>query len=160
MDSVRLIDVIKSERKRGVTDGVYARTQVVLAFCFNKSDSFTLTYEQVESIYKNSEIEHPKGTAVNANDVMSVTNNFLLFDYMLDTADQPLDGKLIAAYEEIMSTRFRPVKPVDNIDDIVKNSTNPIDLYLRYIMSGGDERVGHMIIHREYLKQEEFSDIE
>lgn len=152
-----LLNALKTERQDGIDNGVYAFTQSIMAGCSNESESFTLSPDQIVSIFQTSEFAHEEGVQVNANDVLAVMNSFLLFDVMLDTLERPLDSKLIYKFECIATTRFRPVQHVDIDKEIeIYRSKSPdiediVDLYKTYIRSGGDKRVGRMMMFRECL---------
>lgn len=155
--TLALLNALKTERKDGVDNGVYAFTQSIMAGYSNESESFTLSPDQIVSIFQKSEFAHEEGVQVNANDVLSVMNSFLLFDVMLDTLERPLDSELIYKFECIATTRFRPVQHVDIDKEIeIYRSKSPdvediVDLYKAYIRSGGDRRVGRMMMFRECL---------
>lgn len=148
---------LKHEKEYNRKDGLYAYTQELMAYRSNKSENFTLSHDQIVSIFQTSEFEHEEGVHVNANDVLAVMNSFLLFDVMLDTLERPLDSKLICKFEDITTTRFRPVQHVDIDKEIeIYRSKSPdvediVDLYKAYIRSGGDRRVGRMMMFRECL---------
>lgn len=159
---------LKHEKEYNRKDGLYAYTQELMAYRSNKSENFTLSPEQVVSIFQTSELEHEENAKVNVNDVLAVTNSFLLFDYMLYTLTyidfrfcekltRPLDAKLIHEFSDITTTRFRPVQHVDIDKEIeIYRSKSPdvediVDLYKAYIRSGGDRRVGRMMMFRECL---------
>ena len=148
---------LKHEKEYNRKDGLYAYTQELMAYRSNKSENFTLSPEQVVSIFQTSEFEHEEGVRVNANDVLAVMNSFLLFDVMLDTLERPLDSELIYKFEGIATTRFRPVQHVDIEKEIeIYRSKSPdiediVDFYKTYIRSCGDKRVGRMMMFRECL---------
>lgn len=148
---------LKHEKDYNCKDGLYAYTQELMAYRSNKSENFTLSPEQIVSIFQTSEFEHEEGVQVNANDVLAVMNSFLLFDVMLDTLERLLDSELIYKFECIVTTRFRPVQHVDIDKEIeIYRSKSPdvediVDLYKAYIRSGGDKRVGRMMMFRECL---------
>lgn len=148
---------LKHDKECNRKDGLYAYTQELMAYRSNKSENFTLSPEQVVSIFQKSELEHEENAKVNVNDVLAVTNSFLLFDAMLDTLERPLDSKLIYKFECVVTTRFRPVQHVDIDKELeIYRSKSPdvediVDLYKTYIRSGGDRRVGRMMMFRECL---------
>lgn len=89
-----LINRFKIERKRFDRSGVYAYTQRAMAYNSNKIEGSTLTPEQTASLFDNGTL--PRSTDYyRAKDVEEMNGHFLMFNYMLDTLDEPLTEDLI-----------------------------------------------------------------
>lgn len=85
------------ERKRFDRSGVYAYTQRMLAYNSNKIEGTTLTPEQTASLFDYGKL--PKSEDYyRAKDVEEMNGHFLMFNYMLDTLDQPLTEELIKRF--------------------------------------------------------------
>ena len=86
-----IVLLLTQDKKNNVKNGFYHFTQVQFAYCSNHIEGSTLTPEQTELIYDKGEIS---GKA-KVNDVLEAANHFRMFDYLLDSINQPLDAELI-----------------------------------------------------------------
>ena len=85
------------ERKKSDRSGIYAYTQRALAYNSNKMEGSTLTEEQTASLFDTGTLP-ASDDAYRAKDVEEMNGHFLMFNYMLDTLDQPLSQKLIKQF--------------------------------------------------------------
>ena len=92
-----LIDRFIIERKKFDRSGVYAYTQRVMAYNSNKSEGSTLTPEQTASLFDNGTLPR-SDDYYRAKDVEEMNGHFLMFNYMLDTLEEPLSQKLIKQF--------------------------------------------------------------
>lgn len=89
-----LLERFRIERERFDRSGIYAFTQRLLAYNSNKIEGSALTEEQTASLFENGTL--PKSNDYyRAKDVEEMNGHFLMFNYMLDTLEQPLDEPLI-----------------------------------------------------------------
>ena len=92
-----LIDRFIIERKKFDRSGVYAYTQRVMAYNSNKIEGSTLTPEQTASLFDNGTLPR-SDDYYRAKDVEEMNGHFLMFNYMLDTLEEPLSQKLIKQF--------------------------------------------------------------
>ena len=89
-----LIDRFLIERKRFDRSGIYAYTQRTMAYNSNKIEGSTLTPEQTASLFDSGTL--PKSEDYyRAKDVEEMNGHFLMFNYMLDTLQEPLSQEMI-----------------------------------------------------------------
>ena len=93
-----LIDRFIIERKKFDRSGVYAYTQRVMAYNSNKIEGSTLTPEQTASLFDNGTLPR-SDDYYRAQDVEEMNEHFLMFNYMLDTLEEPLSQKLIKQFQ-------------------------------------------------------------
>lgn len=92
-----LIERFKIERKRFDRTGVYAYTQRAMAYNSNKIEGSTLTPEQTASLFDNGTLPR-SDDYYRAKDVEEMNGHFLMFNFMLDTLEEPLSQKLIKQF--------------------------------------------------------------
>ena len=92
-----LIDRFIIERKKFDRSGVYAYTQRVMAYNSNKIEGSTLTPEQTASLFDNGTLPR-SDDYYRAIDVEEMNGHFLMFNFMLDTLEEPLSQKLIKQF--------------------------------------------------------------
>ena len=89
-----LIDRFLIERKRFDRSGIYAYIQKIAAYNSNKIEGNRLTLEQTESLFDSGTL--PKSEDYyRAKDVEEMNGHFLMFNYMLDTLQEPLSQEMI-----------------------------------------------------------------
>ena len=178
-----LIDRFIIERKKFDRSGVYAYTQRVMAYNSNKIEGSTLTPEQTASLFDNGTLPR-SDDYYRAKDVEEMNGHFLMFNFMLDTLEEPLSQKLIKQFHyELKSGVFedrangyaigdykqRPNMPKEVPDEMEKllswyaaqpkNMETLAKFHARYEsihpFQDGNGRTGRMILFRESLKYEE-----
>lgn len=101
MDDNKMIQVLKDrfliEAKKQDRGGVYALTQRKMAYNSNRIEGSTLTEKQTASIFETGTIR-ADGSVFRAKDVEEMTGHFTMFNYMLETCEEPLTQELIKAY--------------------------------------------------------------
>ncbi|MDR1745704.1 MAG: Fic family protein, partial [Tannerella sp.] len=95
-----LIDEKQSKRK----GGLYHKTQVNLAYNSNRIEGSRLTEEQTRYIFETRTIGFKDEEAVPVDDIIETSNHFVAFDYLLDTARNPLSNDIIKEFHRILKT--------------------------------------------------------
>ena len=85
------------ERKKFDRSGIYAYTQRALAYNSNKIEGSTLTEEQTAALFDTGTLP-ASDDVYHAKDVEEMNGHFLMFNYMLDTLDEPLSQELIKRF--------------------------------------------------------------
>lgn len=97
-DYVQLLkEQFQIEYKKKDRSGIYGLTQRLLTFNSNKIEGSTLTEDQTASLFDTGYISIDE-TAIRAKDVEEATGHFAMFNYMLDTIEQPLSQELIKQF--------------------------------------------------------------
>ena len=101
MDDNEMIQLLKErfciEAKKQDRGGVYALTQRKLAYNSNRIEGSTLTEKQTASIFETGTIR-ADGSVFRTKDVEEMTGHFTMFNYMLETCEEPLTQELIKDY--------------------------------------------------------------
>lgn len=93
-----LIYTLTFEKNSNIRNGVYGYTQREFAFNSNKIEGSTLTKEHTASLFDNGSI-YGEGT-YKAKDIEEAQGHFSMFNYMLETLDEPLSEILIKAFHK------------------------------------------------------------
>lgn len=87
-----LIERLKDEKEHKISGGIYNLLQVDFAYNSNHIEGSSLTHDQTKYIFetKTVGIESAK-----VDDIIETVNHFRLFDYILDTIEEPLSEDYI-----------------------------------------------------------------
>lgn len=102
MDNI--ITYLLEEKQAKRKGGLYHKTQVSLTYNSNRIEGSRLTEEQTRYIFETRTIGFKDEEAVPVDDIIETSNHFIAFDYLLDTIDEPLSGKLIKEFHRILKT--------------------------------------------------------
>ena len=96
-------DAFIEQRKDKEIKSLYHLTQISFAYHSNKIEGSCLNEKQTELIYDAGCVNFNENKdPVRIDDVIEMRNHFYLFDYMLDTYDEPLNEQLILKYHSIL----------------------------------------------------------
>lgn len=98
----KVLDSLLLEKKEKIKGRLYHYTQIHMAYNSNHIEGSKLTEDQTRLIFETASFFSDGKEAVNTNDIVETINHFDLFDYMLDTIDQPLSQELIKQFHSIM----------------------------------------------------------
>lgn len=90
MAKVDTAKILKQERSQHFSQGLYEWSQVAFAYNNNHMEGSALSEAQVRQLYDTGTVFAESGDPIKANDIIETQNHFRLFDFMLDTIDQPL----------------------------------------------------------------------
>jgi len=131
----KLIDYLKEQRDAKVSGQLYELTQVEVAYNSNKIEGSTVTLMQAQLLYSENKV----AGNTDLNDIVEMKNHFVLFDYMLDTAEQPLSHELIKEYHRLLKTGTNQAKlswfavgdykKVENVVGAYTSTTPPKEVY-------------------------------
>jgi len=94
-DAERIKAVLLSQKKTQLKGSLFHWTQVAMAYNSNKIEGSHLTEEQTEQIFVEKRISPEHSRSIWVDDVIEAVNHFRLFEYMLDTLDQPLSFEML-----------------------------------------------------------------
>ena len=100
-----MIDILKillEEKSMNYKSGLYHETQIKLAYNSNKIEGSNLTEEQTRFMYETSSLLPENGDRIKTDDIVEMNNHFLLFNKMLDMANQNLSHKIIKEYHYLL----------------------------------------------------------
>jgi Fic family protein len=95
---------LEEEKQAKRKGGLYHKTQVNLAYNSNRMEGSKLTEEQTRYIFETRTIGFKDQEAVPVDDIIETSNHFIAFDYLLDTAQNPLSNDIIKAFHRILKT--------------------------------------------------------
>ncbi|MGF6375367.1 Fic family protein [Clostridiales Family XIII bacterium PM5-7] len=97
-----LLDIFYDQMKSRIPGQLYRFTQIDMAYNSNHIEGNSLTYEEIKYIYDTRLIINNMNIPV--DDVIEVANHFVLFNYMLETATEPLTEAMIKEYHKILKS--------------------------------------------------------
>jgi len=97
-----LKDELIHQKKIKYKGNIYHFCQVNMAFNSNKIEGSKLTQEQTEEIFETDSFIPKNQDVIKLDDLTEMKNHFRLFDYMLDTLDQPLSKDLMIEMNRIL----------------------------------------------------------
>lgn len=146
-----LIERFMIERKRFDRSGVYAYTQITMAYNSNKIEGSTLTPEQTASLFDNG-ILPQNDDYYRAKDVEEMNGHFLMFNCMLDTLNEELTEELIKRFHyELKSGVFEDRANGYAIGDY-KERPNMVGMHKTVLPKDVAEEMGKLL--EWYGKQE------
>ena len=93
-EAISLLDILKSEKNRKYSGGIYHKTQIELTYNSNHMEGSRLTHDQTMYIFETNTIGI-ENEAVNVDDVIETVNHFRCIDMIIDNANSTLSEKLI-----------------------------------------------------------------
>ena len=88
----------------GYKNGLYHLTQIKMAYNSNRIEGSRLTEEQTVLMYETKSILFNTGDSILVNDIVETQNHFILFNYMLETAEDKLSEALVKEYHRILKS--------------------------------------------------------
>lgn len=93
------LSILKEEKNTNRKNGLYDYITVTLAYNTNKIEGSTLTLSDTQSLYEHNMV---LTGGHRMDDLIESKNHFELFDFMLDTIDEPLTEQLIKELHQIL----------------------------------------------------------
>ena len=97
-----LLSRLREEKAVRLKGGLYHETQVALCYHSNRIEGSRLSEEQTRLIFETATLLPENGEGVRVDDIVETTNHFAAFTYLLDTADRPLDTRIIKQFHAIL----------------------------------------------------------
>jgi Fic family protein len=99
-----LLNRLREERRIKLKGGLYHVTQVDLCYNSNRIEGSRLTEDQTRYIFETNSICTGDRQTASVDDIIETKNHFSCFDYMLDTADEPLSENIIKSMHRILKS--------------------------------------------------------
>jgi Fic family protein len=93
------LSILETEKSNVIKNGLYDYTAVNFTFYTNKIEGSTLTLSDTQSLYEHDMV-HTGGHKM--DDLIEGRNHFQLFDFMLDTIEEPFSERLIKEYHRLL----------------------------------------------------------
>lgn len=98
----RIVERLRAERSTRFHGGLYHKTQVKLTYNSNRIEGSRLSEDQTRYIFETKTIHTSGDEVVHVDDVMETRNHFVLFDWMLSHADEPLSEESIKMMHHLL----------------------------------------------------------
>ncbi len=89
-----LHNVLKEEKKQGLTGGIYHKIQIELTYNSNHMEGSKLTHDETRYIYETNTIGI-NDKQINVDDIVETVNHFRCIDYIIDRCDKIITEKMI-----------------------------------------------------------------
>lgn len=100
----KIITYLLEEKNAKRKGGLYHKTQVNLTYNSNRIEGSRLSEEQTRYIFETRTIGFKDEEAVSVDDIIETSNHFVAFDYLLDTASEPLSSNIVKEFHRILKT--------------------------------------------------------
>lgn len=100
-NSRTLLSVLKEEKKRGYSGGIYHKTQIDLTYNSNHIEGSQLTHDQTRYIFETNTIL-AGNELVHVDDIIETVNHFRCVDLIIDHANDPLSESFIKKLHRIL----------------------------------------------------------
>ena len=98
-----LLEILKDEKKRKYSGGIYHKTQIELTYNSNHMEGSRLTHDQTRYIYETNTIG-VENEVLNVDDIIETVNHFRCIDLIVDSAKAALTEKFIKELHFILKT--------------------------------------------------------
>lgn len=98
-----LLDILKDEKNRKYSGGIYHKTQIELTYNSNHIEGNKLTHDETRYIYETNTIGIGN-KAINVNDIIETVNHFRCIDYIIDNGDKKLSETMIKEIHRILKS--------------------------------------------------------
>lgn len=98
-----LTDILRDEKERGYSGGIYHKTQIELTYNSNHIEGSRLTREQTRYIFETSTVGI-ENEVLNVNDVIETVNHFRCVDMVIDHADAALTERFIKKIHAVLKS--------------------------------------------------------
>ena len=102
MDFNKLKLELIEQRKSKFKGNIYHYSQVNFAYNSNKIEGGKLTEDETEEIFETDSFIPKSDDAIKFDDLTEMKNHFRLFDYCLDTIDEPLSKNMMIEMNKIL----------------------------------------------------------
>ena len=102
MEISKIEKALIEQKRLKLPGNLYYKTQIDFAYNTNHIEGSTITEDETASIYDTGTILASKDKVIVLKDATETMNHFTLFNYMLDTIDEPLTEKMIKKYHFIL----------------------------------------------------------
>lgn len=93
------LSILEEERRTGFKNGLYDYVAVTLTYNTSKIEGSTLTLSDTQSLYAHDFV-NTGGHKM--DDLVESRNHFELFDFMLETIEEPLTERLVKEYHQLL----------------------------------------------------------
>ncbi len=95
-----ILQTLRDEKNAKISGGLYHELQVRMTYNSNHIENSRLTEEQTRMIFETNTIG--SGDGIRVNDILETVHHFRAIDYIIDSAEEPLDEKFIKKLHYIL----------------------------------------------------------
>lgn len=99
-----LLSRLLEEKEMKLKGGLYHQTQIKLAYNSNRIEGSRLSEDQTRYIYETHTVAAEPDEAIRIDDITETVNHFKCFDYMLETANEPLCEEIIKTMHKLLKS--------------------------------------------------------
>lgn len=98
-----ILRILKEQKEMKLKGNLYHNTQVIFTYNTNHIEGSKLTEEQIRFIFEtNTLISKEANEIIKIDDAIETSNHFILVDYMIEKAKEPLTEKMIKEFHKIL----------------------------------------------------------
>ena len=97
-----LVETLKRSREHAIENGIYAKLQIEFSYNDTQCERGMLTYPTIEALFYNTAVIDNDGGFNRYYDTIEAKNQFEVFDYILDTVDEPLTEVYVKEIHRIL----------------------------------------------------------
>lgn len=102
MEVSKIRQALIEQKNIGLSGNLYHKTQLDFAYNTNHIEGSTITPDETASIYDTGTILTTGDKVIVLKDAIETKNHFTLFQYMLDTIEEPLTENIIKKFHFIL----------------------------------------------------------
>lgn len=103
IQSRTLSEVLRDEKSRAITGGIYHKIQIELTYNSNHIEGSKLTHDETRYIYETNTIG-VDNKQLNVDDIVETVNHFRCIDYIIDNSSKVLTEKMLKELHMILKT--------------------------------------------------------
>lgn len=98
----RLVQQLAEERKLKYNGGIYYVTQIEMSYNSNRIEGSQLSKEHTRSLFETQTILSTGNEVIKKDDLVTSSNHFVAFNYILDNYDKQLDEPMIKQVQKLL----------------------------------------------------------
>lgn len=98
-----LYEVLRDEKARALTGGIYHKLQIELTYNSNHLEGSKLTHDETRYIYETNTIGI-ENKQLNVDDIVETVNHFRCIDYIIDNSSKMITEKMLKELHMILKT--------------------------------------------------------
>lgn len=147
-----ILQTLLDESKLSVK-GLYYRTQILFAYHSNHIEGSTLSEYQTRMLYEKNEFLAEKEQIIRENDIIETRNHFKAFDFILQSANEPLSKEYLKKLHYLVKQNCQDIKIIGDF----KQKANFVGNFKTTIPSMVNKEIESIL--KAYKEQNSFEDI-
>lgn len=148
----KIKEYILEDYKNKYRKGIFAETSKLMAYNSNKIEGSTLTSEETASLFDAGELLATGDIVYRSKDIEEMNGHFFMFNYALDTLNEPLSIELIKSFHKCLKQGVFEDMANGYIPGEFKKRANIVSDIQTALPSDVPEKLSQLI--KEYDKKE------